>query len=368
MKKAILVDSNSLLYRAFYALPKFTSSDGMPTGGIYGFLRILSKLLKEPHSHFIVVGDSKGPLSRSSILKEYKCNRPKAPDELSVQRSELPQVLAALNIPYVVFEGKEADDSIASLSALFEHWGFDIDVYTSDTDMLQLISDHTRIVMFKKGITQVKIYDKSTFTDEYGFLPSRYVDYKALVGDQSDNIPGVNGIGPKTASSLMRESDRDAIKKKYGEIFDRNVELITLERFDVPLSIFLYRIKPVFDFGTLDDLQFRSLIPSLQKVLSPIEVQVSLFGLEGLSALPWQSLEQSTVVAEPFPFAFIKGQEPIMSSCLLFAQSSYSINNLQFASVFVDGEAIELNEQLTATLINAASSVKVDGNTLWIQA
>lgn len=369
MKKVILVDSNSLLYRSYYALPNLSTKDGFPTGGIYGFLRIVSKLLTEAHSHFIIVGDAKGVLARSLVFKEYKTNRPKAPDELSLQRERLPDILGALSLPYIVYEGKEADDTISALTHFFERWGFQVEIYTSDTDMMQLISQNTTVVTFKKGITQVKRYDYSTFVEEFGFTPERFVDYKSLVGDSADNIPGVNGIGPKTATSLIKDFSREELLSKFGTVLERNLQLITLEDFPIPYSVLLLRVKPSAELKVLEEFEFNSLITPFLKVLGIRKVQVSLFGLEDIDRLPWQCLSDPTAVEEPFPFAFVKGEDPIRSANMLYAQRFLKRNDLGESpiKVFLDGEVRDIAVDEVLALLNAATNVSLEGDLLRLE-
>lgn len=369
MRKAILVDSNSLLYRSYYALPKLSTKDGFPTGGIYGFLRIVSKLLVEPHSHFIIVGDAKGILARTLVFKEYKSNRPKAPDELHRQRERLPDILTQLSLPYVVYDGKEADDVISSLTHFFERWDFQVEIYTSDTDMMQLITHNTSVVTFKKGITQVKHYDYKTFVDEFGFAPDRFVDYKSLVGDSADNIPGVNGIGPKTASALVKEFSREELLDKLGSMLERNLQLITLEDFPVPYNTLLLRVKPSNDLSILEELEFNSLIDPFLRVLGTRKIQVGLFGLEDLDRLPWQCLSDPTVVGEPFPFAFVEREDPIRSSNLLYAQrflNGMDTNQVP-KKVLVDDDIVDVTADEVLAIMNAATSVAVEGEVLRVQ-
>jgi DNA polymerase-1 len=280
----------------------------------------------------------------------------------------LPDILGKLSIPYFVINGKEADDSIASLVSFFERWGFSVDIYTSDSDMFQLISDRTNVITFKKGITDSKRYDVSLFEKEFSFHPNRYVDYKSLVGDQADNIPGVNGIGPKTAASLVKEFDTGQLIDRFGDVFRRNLDLIRLEQFEVPLNVFLCRVKPCTDFSVLEQLQFQSLTPSYRKLLEPIVAQTGLFGLENVDTLPWQQLTDRIDVKEPFPFAFVSGNEPLFSSALLYAESNWKLKNESIpVNVFLNGEKVDISAGVTVALLNACSTCKLEGDTLWLQ-
>ncbi|NPV88637.1 5'-3' exonuclease [Coprothermobacteraceae bacterium] len=365
MKRAVLVDSNSVLYRAYHALPKLTTSDRRPTGALYGFLRILTKLLREPHSHFVVVGDGGGPLVKTQIYAEYKAQRPKAPDDLKVQRSLLPEVLRNLGVPYVARENIEADDLIASLARAFSSWDFQVHVFTSDTDMLQLLDKNTSVSLLKRGLSEVVTYDWESFARDFGFTPDRYVDFKSLVGDTADNIPGVAGIGTVRAKELVQAFTREELTAKFGNTFDRNVRLIELQSMEVGYDFLLARVSPAQTTELLEDLEFESLIHVAGELLRPVEAEPGLFGVGHLDRLPWKLVPEGTRVEEPFAFAFTAGSDPLDSSHRLYA-SSIGVSMVP-KRVLVNGQPMDLEESLVFALVNAARRIDHKGDSVWVE-
>lgn len=205
-KRLLLLDGNSLANRAFYALRLFSTSDGVFTNAVYGFLTMLYKLLDEEKPDYVAVAfDKSGPTFRHEEFAEYKGTRKGAPDEFRPQLELLREVLTALNIPWVRMDRFEADDLIGTLSKKAEEKGVDTLVVTGDRDALQLIDEHVTVMMTKKGISDVVRYTPDVLKQEYGLSPSQIIDLKALMGDQSDNIPGVPGVGEKTAQKLLAD-------------------------------------------------------------------------------------------------------------------------------------------------------------------
>lgn len=205
--KLMVIDGNSILNRAFYGVRPLSTRDGLPTHAIYGFLTILLKLLEECDPDALCVTfDKKGPTFRHEAYAGYKAKRKEMPEELAVQLPILKQVLDAMNIPRCELDGWEADDLIGTIAGRCEEAGWDCTVVTGDKDALQLITEKTsvRLVTTRMGQTTTRDMTPQAFFDEYGFEPRKMVDFKALMGDPSDNIPGVPGIGEKTAMELVR--------------------------------------------------------------------------------------------------------------------------------------------------------------------
>lgn len=201
MKKLVLIDGNSLLNRAFYATPLFTTQNGMPTNAIFGFVKLLFKILEDMKPEFIAVAfDLKAPTFRHVMYNEYKATRKGMPDDLAVQVEPLKNLLAAMNIAICSKEGLEADDIIGTLSNKFDVHSF---IYTGDRDSFQLVDDKTDVYYTKRGVTNLQKLNISNFKDEVGLDPSQIIDLKALMGDKSDNIPGVPGVGEKTAREIL---------------------------------------------------------------------------------------------------------------------------------------------------------------------
>ena len=205
--KLMVIDGNSLINRAFYGIRMLTTKDGQPTNAVYGFVNILLKLLDEEKPDALCVTfDRKAPTFRHLAYEGYKAQRKGMPDELAAQLPVLKDVLAAMNIPRYELDGWEADDLIGTIAARDTAAGWETVIVTGDKDSLQLVTDSTRVklVSTRMGQTTTKEMTPETFREAYGFDPVHIVDLKALMGDTSDNIPGVKGIGEKTAMDLIQ--------------------------------------------------------------------------------------------------------------------------------------------------------------------
>jgi DNA polymerase-1 len=206
MKKLLLLDSNSLMNRAFYALPPLTNSDGINTNAIYGFMNMLFKMKEEINPDSIIATfDLKAPTFRHKEYSEYKAGRNKMPPELAEQFPIIKELFKLMGIKIFEIEGFEADDIIGTVSKFAENNGSEVFVVTGDKDALQLASDNTKIVITKKGVSETAVYDEKTFIKEFEVTPHQFIDVKGLMGDKSDNIPGVPGVGEKTAFKLIKE-------------------------------------------------------------------------------------------------------------------------------------------------------------------
>ncbi|HHT94632.1 MAG TPA: DNA polymerase I [Clostridia bacterium] len=223
MKKLLLIDGNSILNRAFYGMASnmLVTKDGLFTNAIYGFLNILEKYLNEDNpTHIAVAFDLKGKTFRHEIYEQYKAGRKGMPNELAVQLPVLKDILKAMNITLIEKEGYEADDILGTLSKRASD-EFDVVVLTGDRDMLQLITDKctVKIPTVSSGQKTVNVFDINTFREEYGIEPSEFIDVKALMGDKSDNIPGVQGIGKVGAFNLIKEyKDIDNLYRNIDNI------------------------------------------------------------------------------------------------------------------------------------------------------
>ena len=205
--KLVIVDGNSLMNRAYYAIQRpMITKEGFYTHGIYGFLNMLNKIISdyEP-THIAVAFDRKAPTFRHLEYTEYKAGRKKMPPELAMQFPVLKDILQALNIGILEMDGFEADDILGTVSLSAEEAGFECYIFTGDKDAFQLASDFVKIIFTKRGITEFDIYDKCSFIEKYGFTPLQFIDLKGLMGDSSDNIPGIPGVGEKTATKLILE-------------------------------------------------------------------------------------------------------------------------------------------------------------------
>ncbi len=220
-RKQILIDGNSLVYRAFYALPTTLAlSSGEVTNAVYGFTAMLIRLLIDEEPDVVSVAfDSRGPTFRHLQYEDYKAHRKPAPDELHAQFPLVKEVLSALAIPIFELKGYEGDDILATLAASGAAAGDDVIVVTGDRDAFQMISDdNVRVMTTRKGITDIVIYDREKVIERYGVTPEQVPDFLALKGDPSDNIPGVPGVGDKTAAKLIQEYG--TIEALYEQVED----------------------------------------------------------------------------------------------------------------------------------------------------
>lgn len=205
MERLLILDSNSLLNRAFYAIPELTTTDGIHTNAVYGFSNMLFKMREELKPDYVVAAfDRKGPTFRHKEYKDYKAGRKKMPEELAEQFPLTKDLLNLLSITIYEMDGYEADDIIGSLAKHAEKNGIEVYIVTGDRDALQLASDNINVVITKKGVTETAVYNYKTFMEEFGVTPTQFIDVKGLMGDKSDNIPGVPGVGEKTAYKLIQ--------------------------------------------------------------------------------------------------------------------------------------------------------------------
>ncbi len=216
--KLMIFDGNSIINRAFYGIRQpLTAPDGRPTNAVYGFLNILNKLIKDYNpSHLMVAFDKKGKTFRHDLFEEYKAGRKPMPDELAVQLPMLKEVLTAMRVPVIEREGFEADDILGTVSEICKSCEDACLLVSGDRDLFQLINPKGAVFFTGGKAGTGEYYDVERFEDEYGFEPEHMVDLKALMGDSSDNIPGVRGVGEKTASALIREYK--SIEKIYSEL------------------------------------------------------------------------------------------------------------------------------------------------------
>ncbi len=203
MDKLVLIDGNSLMNRAFYAMPVFSTSDGQPTNAIFGFVKLILKIMADVKpEYFIVTFDLKAPTFRHKMYSGYKATRSPMPEELACQVQPLKSLLSSMNIAMCQVEGLEADDLIGTLSKKFDVHSY---IYTGDRDSFQLVDEKTDVYYTKRGVSDLLKLSAENFESEIGLKPSAIVDLKALMGDKSDNIPGVAGVGETSARKLLNE-------------------------------------------------------------------------------------------------------------------------------------------------------------------
>jgi len=217
-KRLIIIDSNALLHRAFHALPPLMTKTGQETGAVYGYLLTLFKAIKDLNANYIVACfDTKAKTFRHEKFENYKAHRPLTPTGIISQIPVIKEVLDAFKIPVFAKEGVEADDLIATICTLCKkEENLEIFIVSGDLDNLQLVNDKVKVYTLGKGIKDTIIYDKIRVRERFGVSPLEMNDFKALIGDPSDNIPGVEGVGKKTAAEIIEKYH--TIKELYDEL------------------------------------------------------------------------------------------------------------------------------------------------------
>ena len=284
-EKLILIDGNSLLNRAYYAIKAFSTREGLPTNGIFGFIKILFKILKDERPQYLAVAfDVHAPTFRHKIYDRYKGTRKPMPEDLAVQVPVLKDLLRKMKIFAVERAGYEADDLIGTLSRRFE--GLNVSIYTGDRDAYQLVGEQVTVCYTKRGVSDIERLTQQNFSELTGLTPPQIVDEKALMGDSSDNIPGVAGIGPKTALTLL---------KTYGTL--ENI-YEHLEELAPPLREKLLAGKE----SAFLSLRLATIVTDLPLEISPEDCRLHLpFSEEvraAFSALEFRSLTDSDVFEE----------------------------------------------------------------------
>ncbi|WP_188308963.1 DNA polymerase I [Streptomyces sp. CBMA123] len=237
----MLLDGHSMAYRAFYALPveNFNTSTGQPTNAVYGFASMLANTVRdEQPTHLAVAFDLSRQTFRSAEFPDYKANRAKTPDEFRSQIGLIGELLDAMNIPRMTVEGFEADDIIATLATAAEAAGYDVDIVTGDRDSLQLVTDHVTVLYPTKGVSELTRFTPEKVAEKYGVTPRQYPDLAALRGDPSDNLPGIPGVGEKTAAKWVNQfgsfdelvARADEVKGKIGEKLRDNLDSVKRNR------------------------------------------------------------------------------------------------------------------------------------------
>ena len=340
MKKLMILDGNSVVNRAFYGVRPLNAPDGTPTNAVYGFLAILQKLFEgEAPDSLCVAFDLPAPTFRHEMYEGYKAQRKPMPEELAVQMPLLKETLDAMHIRRLEAAGWEADDVLGAVSAICEKSGWACEIVTGDKDSFQLITETTSVLHVKSrmGQTETILYDRARFEEEYGFAPPLMVDLKALMGDASDNIPGVPGIGEKTALDLVRRYGRvadiyagldsldikDSVRKKLAagrESAEMSYTLATISR-EAPVELKPEDASWSRDFGpelyaVLDRLGFRRFIEKWGLAPAPEAVQeAESRAMPELSALTAQEAEARIRAAETLGLALPGDDLDSLSLC-----------------------------------------------------
>ena len=287
MKKILLIDGSSLIFRAFYAIRNLTTKDGVFVNGVYGFLNMYYKALELINpTHIFVAFDKGSKTFRHNEFVDYKGTRDNAPNEITYQFGILKDLLSSMNVNYLELDEYEADDIIGTIAKLAQKEGFEVDIFTGDRDYLQLVDDNILVYLTKKGISEIKLMNTESILEEYDLSPKQLIDVKALQGDSSDNIPGVKGVGEKTAlkliqeygnlenlyenidnlkgklkENLVNEKDKAYLSRYLGEIFlrvpiERNIEDFEIK--DVNYNEYLKKLEKL-EFNSIINKHFKDI-------------------------------------------------------------------------------------------------------------
>ncbi len=315
-RRCILVDGNSLLYRAFYAIPYLSTRDGQPTNALMGFANMLLKLINDKPDALVVAFDAPAKTFRHDEYESYKATRKPTPDELIAQSGLARELAKCLGLVVLETPGYEADDIVGTCAKQAEANGYDVLIVSGDLDELQLITQRVKVATTTKGVSETTIYDSAAVMDRYGVTPEQFVDFKALKGDASDNIPGVPGVGEKTAAKLVAEyGGVDGILARLTEIppgrvrdsLEASREQMILSRrlaaivTDVPLDIDFADLAPHSRPPGEAETLFRRLeFESLLKRLPP-SGQPAL-GIEALTAQNTLPLPETLLISSENDF------------------------------------------------------------------
>ena len=288
----VIIDGNAVLHRAWHAMPPLSTKDGRLISAAYGFTTMLMKVMKDLHpTHLAVTFDLPGGTFRHDAFEAYKAHRVEQPDELYAQIPMVKEVLEGFRIPVYEMPGFEADDVIGTLSKKAPK-DTEVIIVTGDKDTLQLVDEHTSVYTQRKGMSDIVIYDPAAVRERYGLEPSQMIDFKAICGDPSDNLPGLKGIGEKGAIELLKkygtiEKIYAAVKKSPNDFKPRTLMALQAGEKDLPLSkmmVTIVRDLPLkFSFAdtklekpdleklraTFQDLEFRTLLPKVEKDFGP---------------------------------------------------------------------------------------------------
>jgi DNA polymerase-1 len=349
----IIIDGNSLINRTFYALPELTTKDGTHTNAVYGFVNVLYRIFEDYKPDYMTVAfDKKAPTFRHKEYDAYKAGRKKMPSELAEQMPILKEVLDAFKIHRVELEGFEADDLIGTIAKFCENENVYPYIITGDRDALQLVSDKTKVLITKKGISELEVYTEKEVLEKYSVTPKEFIDLKGLMGDKSDNIPGVPGVGEKTATKLINEFksienllknmdkiSRTKLREKLEEYASQAVlskKLATIIT-DVPVEMSLEEFKmeePDTEklVNLFKRLEFRKLIDRVKprgEEIENTEEQIGtkiIEGIEELKELKEQIRECGELCFKLFSDSVDLRNDKIIGIHILVGEESFFIN------------------------------------------
>ncbi len=333
----ILIDGHSIAFRAFYALPdSLVTKEGFPTNVIHGFLMMISKIIKDfDTDKLIITWDVSKKTFRTDLYKDYKGNRKSAPDEFKIQVKVLQKLIEKFNIPQVSVEGYEADDVLGTLSKSFNDNNEEVLIVTGDRDSFQLIGDKTNVLYTKRGISEVERFGKAEFKEKYKISTSQYIEYLGLKGDSSDNIPGLPGVGEKTAINLLSNyknieniyKNLDDLTPKLRETFQDNRDLLMLSKE-------LAKIKRDLDIN-LPETKIKDSIFFNEKVLDNAKDEIMKYELTRF--LGERKDTTQTNNSEELEIVLIKEKIADESIILNFENKNYFVTN----NLFGEFESLE---------------------------
>ncbi len=330
--KLLILDGNSVINRAFFGVKPLTTKEGLFTHAIYGFLNILERMEKEEQPEAVCVAfDLHGPTFRHLQYDGYKATRHGMPEELAMQMPVMKEVLKAMNIPIYACQGWEADDVIGTVGKIFSNNGWECVIVTGDRDSLQLIDEnvHVKLVITKAGQTTATLYTEEKFREEYGFEPKKLIDLKALMGDSSDNIPGVKGIGEKTAKGLMEKfGSLDGVYANLEDPFikpKQRENLITYKD-NAYLSYDLATIRPEapIDFEPRDAIIQPYNRPELYKLFQKLEF-VRLIDKYGLRGAEQEAAPETVAVKKQEALPKVDAMPDSVKECAVYLAGDGSL-------------------------------------------
>lgn len=374
-QKLLLIDGNSILNRAYFAMPMLNDSEGRNVNAVYGFVNILLKVLQDcAPDKLIVAFDLRGKNFRKELYHEYKANRSGMPDDLAAQMPVLHDLLKVMNITVVEKGGVEADDIIGTISGAFEGDSY---IVSGDRDMFQLVSSNITVLFTKRGVTDVEVITPTSLMDNYSLTPAQVIDYKALRGDTSDNIPGVKGVGEKTAMQLLAKyGDLDTlyanVDKEKGALHDKLVENKDMAYLSKTLATIVKNADVQFDLDEcglyelnsdvhdmLTKLQFRSVLSRLdfgEDMRPTTQLEVTVNNVTTLAQLD----ETAQIMAQSDYFAFYMTDDSIALSNDVVTEYVITPSNS-----FLDELTVEtVFERLQSLLASSVKKAVFDNKTL----
>jgi len=365
--KLLILDGNSVINRAFFGVKPLTTREGLYTHAIYGFLNILEKMEKEEQPEAIAVAfDLHGPTFRHLKYDGYKANRHGMPEELAMQMPLMKDVLRAMNIPIYECQGWEADDIIGTVGKICSNNEWECVIVTGDRDSLQLIDEnvHVKLVISKPGQTTATLYTEEKFREEYGFAPKKLIDLKALMGDSSDNIPGVAGVGPKTAKDLLAKFG--SLDGVYENIDDSSIrpklrEKLVNDREKAYLSYDLATIRPEapIEFAPRDAIVQPYNRPELYRLFQKLEF-VRLIDKYGLRGADLEVREVAASVNKVEKLPHVDAMPDEVESCAVYLSEDGSLGlawdsgvmtltpmEVQMGGIDLSGKALVMHDSKT---------------------